>query len=488
MPIRRYALLLGSLLVVALLGGLAAWSDHGAANEAQSVHAGDRAEEQQVLSGLTGQYLQFTFLATDTAARTTTWSLRAGDRADRARLAAFVRSSPLTGFGAALVTIGGTPLTAYPSASALPGAENPGYGPLRAALLAGRPGLSSVMVWHGRPLVGFAVPVRRDGRVAALFVAYADARTWPLEGYVQKLDLGPSSVPYTVDSTGTIAAAPDPDLVGRRMAMTPAMRAVAAGQSGTVTYVRDGVRQFTSYAPAGVGGWSALSEQHAAQFSGSLPRRHDEEVLALVALLTFAVVLLVVFHHKRQRALQAVAESRLYDPLTGLGQRALFRIRLDGALARFRRTHAPMALFYCDLDDFKQVNDRLGHNAGDQLLTAVAQRLKSAVRDEDVVARIGGDEFAIVVENVRDLVEVHELAARVRALSAAPLTLAGQELTPSVSVGVALLTDPSRADDLVHEADLAMYAAKTGHTPCRVTVLGPVETSEVPSAATVDVR
>lgn len=477
MWLRRNAMLVGGVLVVALLGGVAAWADRSAARDAQAVHARDRDQQQLVLGGLTGQYLKFTFLATDTAARTTDWSLRPGDVADVARLREFAQSSPQTRYGAALLSTTGSLLSAYPSAQALPPSTDPGYAPLRTALLAHQPGLSSVLQWRGTPLVAFAVAVNRDHRVAAVFVAFADARTWPLEGYVRRLDLGATARPYTLDSTGTIAAAKDPAEIGRRLDAPTALTALAAGRAGSTRLGRDGRSRVVTYAPAGVGGWSALSEQATAAFEGPLPRQHDEDILALLALLTVAVVVLVVFHHTRQGALQAMADSRLYDPVTHLGQRTMFDIRLEASLAKFKRTGSPLALFYCDLDEFKKVNDRFGHNAGDELLRTVAERLRAAVRDEDAVVRMGGDEFAVIVEGVATPSEAAQVAARIRSFVCAPTEVAGEQLSARISIGGALLIDPLRADELLHEADVAMYIAKAERRRHHISVLGfPVNT------------
>jgi diguanylate cyclase (GGDEF)-like protein len=181
-------------------------------------------------------------------------------------------------------------------------------------------------------------------------------------------------------------------------------------------------------------------------------------------------VLLVVFHHKRQQALTRLADERLYDPLTGLGQRGVFQMRLDAALARRRRHDRPLAVLYCDLNEFKAINDQHGHNAGDKLLAAVAKRITAAVRDTDMPARLGGDEFAVICEEA-SLAETQEIAERIRTAVAAPLTLHGRELQPKISVGGAVVvTGDARGDELLHEADLAMYHAKRSGQGCKIVV------------------
>ena len=129
------------------------------------------------------------------------------------------------------------------------------------------------------------------------------------------------------------------------------------------------------------------------------------------------------------------------------------------ALRRRSQAGTPLALLFIDLDDFKTVNDQLGHAAGDDLLVEVGGRLKTCVRDEDTVARLGGDEFAILLEQASS----HEVAVRVagRILEAMcpPFTLGGAEVQVGVSVGVTV-SDATEVDDVLREADVAMYTAK----------------------------
>jgi diguanylate cyclase (GGDEF)-like protein len=158
------------------------------------------------------------------------------------------------------------------------------------------------------------------------------------------------------------------------------------------------------------------------------------------------------------------AETRhqaLHDPLTGLPNRALFRDRLQHALARSRRRDTTLAVLFLDVDNFKVVNDSLGHEAGDELLTALAPRLAEAVRTGDTVARFGGDEFVLLCEDVADEQEALEIAERVKQCFARPLPIAGGEHFVTASIGVAL---PSGGHDttesLLRDADAAMYQAK----------------------------
>ena len=454
---RRVLLLLSSLVIVLTLGGVAAWTQVKSASEVAGVHRADRNELQATLSGLTGQYAKFTFLAAVTAADHTSWTLRPGDPRDLAALARVTRSSPLTSYGTALVSLSGAPLTSFTTADALPVQTDPGYLPMLAALLDHRPGLSAVMSSGRHRVVAFAVPVTRGGRPVALLLSYADIAVWPLQGYDEQLRLGVTATPFVLDGNGIVAASGDPAALGKVLPGLP-WRALGGG-SGTVHATVRGRDAVVSYAPAD-NGWTALTVQDEDAFSGTLSAGHRREVIALVVLLTLVVALLVLFHTKRQQVLRRLADDRLYDPLTGLAQRRLFEIRLDAAVARMGRTGRPLTLLYCDLNAFKAVNDKHGHNTGDALLTHVAERLLLAVRDEDMVVRLGGDEFAVLLEST-DAVGGREVVARMYDLVEQPVVLHSTPLEPRLSIGGAVLHDRSRAGELLNAADLAMYEVKT---------------------------
>ncbi len=163
------------------------------------------------------------------------------------------------------------------------------------------------------------------------------------------------------------------------------------------------------------------------------------------------------------------SEARLkhqayHDPLTGLPNRQLFNDRLEQALAQARRNETPVAVLFLDLDQFKTINDSLGHKVGDQLLQEVAIRIKGCVRDEDTVARLGGDEFILIIQEPRegenDAVEV---ARRIIAALAEPVILEGHEVFTSPSIGITFYPEDGRdVDTLVKNADMAMYRAKSG--------------------------
>jgi diguanylate cyclase (GGDEF)-like protein len=170
----------------------------------------------------------------------------------------------------------------------------------------------------------------------------------------------------------------------------------------------------------------------------------------------------------RLRALTLVEERTgelhhlaLHDPLTNLPNRALILDRIEQMLARARREHTPVAVFFLDLDNFKDVNDTLGHAAGDQLLAGVAARLTSAIRQEDTVGRLGGDEFVVLAEGASLAAGAEVVADRILDVLATPFEISGSDtpLKVSASIGVAegLHATP---DSLLRDADVALYRAK----------------------------
>jgi diguanylate cyclase (GGDEF)-like protein/PAS domain S-box-containing protein len=152
-----------------------------------------------------------------------------------------------------------------------------------------------------------------------------------------------------------------------------------------------------------------------------------------------------------------------YDPLTGLSNRVLFQDRFKSALARARRNGSMVAVLFMDLDGFKEVNDTLGHNAGDMLLSLVAGRLGGLLRETDTVGRLGGDEFAIVVPDITGNGQggARSVAEKVIVALSDPFDIDGQKARVSASVGISLYpTDGLDVDNLINRADKAMYEAK----------------------------
>jgi diguanylate cyclase (GGDEF)-like protein len=168
-------------------------------------------------------------------------------------------------------------------------------------------------------------------------------------------------------------------------------------------------------------------------------------------------------HEELRRANASLAHLAIHDPLTGLPNRALFHDRLSRALTPRHAEHGDtaVALLFIDLDNFKAVNDTLGHPAGDALLVAAAGRLAAAVRPSDLVARFGGDEFVVLVDSAVTPAAAQHVAARLLESLRAPFAIADREVTIDASVGIALgVPGATTADDLLREADIALYQAK----------------------------
>ncbi|WP_374195839.1 aminotransferase class I/II-fold pyridoxal phosphate-dependent enzyme [Streptomyces sp. ISL-24] len=164
---------------------------------------------------------------------------------------------------------------------------------------------------------------------------------------------------------------------------------------------------------------------------------------------------------EQRRLEHELTERAFHDSLTGLPNRTLLRERIERALLRGRRQSSLTCLLFIDLDDFKLVNDTLGHSAGDQLLRDVGARLSQTLRRTDTAARLGGDEFAVLMEDARRPLDAEMLAAQVIQTLSRPFAQGEESVTVSASVGVATAHDSTDADELLGHADLALYAAKS---------------------------
>lgn len=164
---------------------------------------------------------------------------------------------------------------------------------------------------------------------------------------------------------------------------------------------------------------------------------------------------------ERKRAEERLTYLAQYDQLTGLVNRTLFRDRLVQAMARSKRLQQPLGLMLLDLDRFKAVNDTMGHDVGDQLLRAVAGRLQECVREVDTVARMGGDEFTIILEGLSCEQDITIVARRITESLAKPFSLREHQASIGVSIGITVYpSDDHEIDDLLKHADSAMYRAK----------------------------
>lgn len=201
-----------------------------------------------------------------------------------------------------------------------------------------------------------------------------------------------------------------------------------------------------------------------AQLRAGDGRLRDVEIVASNLLHDAAVggiVLTIRDLTQRMNLERKLRFQAFHDALTGLANRALFTDRVAHALLKSQRRKASLGVHFIDLDDFKTIDDSLGHEAGDRVLVAAAERLADAARPSDTCARLGGDEFAVLLDPVTGTEDALSAAARLRAALSAPVSLDDRDVSVQVSVGVATADRPgTTADDLLRRADAAMYAAK----------------------------
>ena len=180
----------------------------------------------------------------------------------------------------------------------------------------------------------------------------------------------------------------------------------------------------------------------------------DQDLLQFVSTQAAAAI-------ERTRLFGKLSHMAAHDALTGLANRMTLEERLRNALARARRDGSGFGLVFLDIDGFKAVNDRLGHAAGDELLKAIAARLRQSVRETDLVARLGGDEFVVLLERIQQPEHGAPVAEKIRRALASPLGMEGQAPPVSASIGLAVYPrDGTDERELMRKADEAMYAAK----------------------------
>jgi diguanylate cyclase (GGDEF)-like protein len=300
-----------------------------------------------------------------------------------------------------------------------------------------------------------------------------------LADYARQLPVGPRASVSVVDARRMIVASDRRETVGRRSAGYPDI-VYRAAVSGLVAVDRTGVRRVAVYAPVHFGGWVVIVEQDADQFYGGLRSNGQRIELMLLGFIVAAGLAVVVVNSRRHAALAQLAEGARRDTLTGLPNRRVFQERLGEQ----SRAGLAGAVVFCDLDGFKAINDTYGHDTGDALLVVVAERLRACVRPDDVVSRLGGDEFTVLLTEATRTTEAVAVARRIEAALAEPMSLPGARLPGiGVSCGVAMIG--AAGERSLHAADLAMYRAKHSGSGVAVAceVVADVSADALPRAA-----
>ena len=222
--------------------------------------------------------------------------------------------------------------------------------------------------------------------------------------------------------------------------------------------------------------WEALNKN--GQWQGEVWNRHKNGEICPMWLSISAVkdnrqkvihyVGIISDTHIQKLLLDRLQYLAYNDVLTGLPNRRLFLDRLNTSLSQARRDKHMLAVLFVDLDQFKQVNDTLGHKAGDELLVGVTERMKNCLRESDTLARFGGDEFAVILPAIPDAEAASNVARKFLDSYAAPLKINGGELNVTASMGISIFpNDGENVDDLLHHADSAMYQVKgAGRNGC----------------------
>jgi signal transduction histidine kinase len=306
--IKRFLSLAISIALVVAVAFVGLLQSASANATAQRISRDNRVSEEATLAGLTNQYVMFALKEAYDFASVAPLSLKLGDPGDTALIRAYVKRSALLNYGGALMNLTGEPINLYVNGPSLPPPTDPGYGPLRGALLSGKPGVSSVMKAGGHPVVALAVPVQNGGVVRAVYIGFFRADANPLQTYNERIHYGKTGISLLVDSAGTIIASSNRAQVGTKFAVAAVLRKPAAGVTGFTEYKDRGTRMVASYAPDGVGGWASVTTQTAAEFFGPISSGGLHVALALAGLLVVAAAALFVMNHKRQMAL-----AKAYD-------------------------------------------------------------------------------------------------------------------------------------------------------------------------------
>ena len=282
-----------------------------------------------------------------------------------------------------------------------------------------------------------------------------------MDGLYRRLDLTAAATARASEQDPSLGRVTD-RVAAFRLATTRALAQLAAGRPARAERIDREVVEPSYVALSLLIDEARADAGRRAEDAAALARAGTLGVLAIAAVLLILVML------QFDRARRAAHEA-LYDPLTGLPNRSLFGDRLTHALELATRTGEPLSVLFLDLDEFKTVNDSLGHAAGDELLIAAAERAVVAARSSDSVARLGGDEFAFLLERTSE--DGAELfAERLVEVLREPLTIAGRSVAMDGTIGCAVsVPGKTGADELLRNADLAMYAGKRKGKGCFVT-------------------
>jgi len=336
--------------------------------------------------------------------------------------------------------------------------------------------------------IGDPVVLKTTGRLALFFTRRLSAPDGSFNGvlsvsfdllefekYYRMLELGEDGAVGLAKLNGVVVARSANgitqwDLVGKRFAQAGVLKAVEQSRKGTYWNQPDStsvdpIKRLMSYRK--VDGFPlvatiGISEREVFRHASENARVYWTITAALTVAVLIAIGIGAARERKLTMAAAEIAHQAHHDGLTDLANRVLFRKHVDAAIERMGRGGAPFNVLLFDLDHFKAVNDTLGHAVGDALVQAVAKRLSACIRDTDMVARVGGDEFAVLQSVAGDQQQCAvDLASRLLGAIGAPFTLDGHQMIVETSVGIAQApADGTEADQIVKNADLALYRAK----------------------------
>jgi diguanylate cyclase (GGDEF)-like protein len=462
MRLRNWIAVVVSVILLAAAGTIGFLVNRSALRAADAVHMADSTALGANNGTLAGRLQLLSVSALNSFAASRVFTLSAGNADDREALRAFAAKSSTFSYGALLTDLTGDVLTASRT-TGLPAADDPGWTPLRNLLAAGQPGFSSIMTVNGVHLEAVAVPVTAGGTPVAILIGLNSVAETDLQNYTVTLK-SDAYLTTIVDSTGTVAASGRPALLGTEV--DPAIRAAIAKRP-TQAFLHYTSPQGTKMIAIVIGdlpgGWAYVRSQTQSSYDGAVHRKSQTINLTLLAMLLIGVCGVALLGYRgvrqrrraQQRFQERLAHEARHDALTGLPNRR----RMQDVLGSTLRT-GTVAVLFVDLDGFKPVNDAHGHEAGDELLRQVAQRLSACVREQDVLARVGGDEFVVLMPGVLTAEDAESMAARIRLSIEQPFPIDGHDVLIGASVGIHVGTSSDDPDEVLRAADHAMYTVK----------------------------